>query len=74
MPMHPWRRHQGGDSIDQFLVGELQLGGAIGLRLGEMIAEMLVIDALETLESKGRASTVAQQPFQTRAVPTRHPY
>ena len=29
--------------------------------LGQMIAEMLVIDGLETFEGKGRASTVTQQ-------------
>ena len=69
MPMHPGGRHQGGDSVDQFQRVERQLGGAVGLWLGQMIAEMLVIDGLKVLESKGRASTVTELPFQTGTIP-----
>ena len=60
--------------IAQLQRAERQLGGANGLRLGQMIAEMLVIDGLEVLESEGRASTVTQQPFQTGTIPSRNPH
>ena len=39
VPMHP-RWHQCGDAIDQFQRGDLQLGDAVGLRLGQVVAEM----------------------------------
>ena len=50
MSVHPGRRHQCGDSVDQFQRAERQLGGAVDLWLGQVIAEMLVINGLETLE------------------------
>ncbi len=58
MPMHPGRRHQGGDPVDQLQRGEEQPGSAIGLRLGQVLAQMRLIDGLETLERKGRARAV----------------
>ncbi len=35
---------------------------------------MRVIDGLETLEGKGRASTVTEQPFQSGTIPSRNPH
>ena len=55
MSMHPGWRHQGGDPIDQLQRAEKQLGGSVGLRLGQVVAEMLLINLLETLEGEGRA-------------------
>ncbi len=58
MAVYSGRWHESGNPIDQLQRAERQLGGTVGLRLGEMVAQMLVIDSLETLEGKGRASTI----------------
>ncbi len=43
--------------------------GAIPLGSGHAVDDVLIVDPVETLEREGRAGTVAQQPFQARAIP-----
>ena len=54
MAMYAGRWHECGNPINQLQRGERELGAPIGLRLGQMVAQMLVIDSLEAIEGKGR--------------------
>jgi len=50
MAMYSGRRHQGGDPVDELQRAERLLGGPVGLWLGQVVAQMLVIDSLEAVE------------------------
>ena len=58
MAMYAGRWHQCGNPVDQLQRGERDLDAPIGLRLGQMVAQMLVIDSLEAIEGKGRARAI----------------
>ena len=47
--------------------GVLKLGGAIGLRPGQAIDELLLAHLLQSFQREGRARAIAKQPFPPRA-------
>jgi len=52
-------RDQRGQTVDELQGREAQLRGAIGLRPGEAIDNLLVTDLFQPLQRKGRARAIA---------------
>jgi hypothetical protein len=68
MPMTARRRNQRRQTLDQFERCEHQADAAAGTRLDALVDQVFGVDFTQALQRKGRASAVAQQPFQARAV------
>ena len=74
MTVRPRWWHQCGNPVDQCERCEHQGAGPVGAWLGAVVNQMPGVVLLPMFQSKGRARTVAQQPFQARLVGTLDTY
>ncbi len=67
-PMLAWSRHEGAQSLDEFVVRQGDHLGAIGVGGLQSEPDVLVVEPLEALVRQWRPGQVAAQPLEGPAV------
>lgn len=66
--VEPWRRHEGGQFLEQFMRREHQVGGAVGPERFQRECELVRVDDAQSSRRQSRAGDIAAQLLESLTV------